>query len=232
MRKALLVFSYIVFALCLFSVCTVLAEDEGWKQELTADKQEIKAERAETKEHAQEARAEEKGLRDQIHAAMQSGDKETAQKLRSQLRSMHQENVGQMRQDKKDIKINMQDFKQDVKEVRQEGNLPPRRDRDNNPPGPMGGPGTNWENRPGLQGGPGTSPDRRPVMDRDNNPPGPMGGRGTNWENKPGPQGGVGTSPNIRGPKMQQGAAQAGQQSGPKGGVGGSPRGGRGGQRR
>ncbi len=37
----------------------------------------------------------------------------------------------------------------------------PRRDRDNNPPGRAGGPGTNWENRPGPAGGPGASPDRR-----------------------------------------------------------------------
>ncbi|MGE0666973.1 MAG: hypothetical protein AB7O49_10495 [Sphingomonadales bacterium] len=34
------------------------------------------------------------------------------------------------------------------------------RDRDDNPPGPAGGPGTNWENPPGPRGGPGTSPDR------------------------------------------------------------------------
>lgn len=34
-------------------------------------------------------------------------------------------------------------------------------DRDNNPPGPAGGPGTNWENPPGPVGGPGASPDRR-----------------------------------------------------------------------
>ena len=33
-------------------------------------------------------------------------------------------------------------------------------DRDDNPPGRMGGPGTNWENPPGLAGGPGASPDR------------------------------------------------------------------------
>lgn len=37
-------------------------------------------------------------------------------------------------------------------------------DRDGNPPGPAGGPGTNWENRPGAQGGPGASPDRRPRL--------------------------------------------------------------------
>lgn len=33
-------------------------------------------------------------------------------------------------------------------------------DRDGNPPGPAGGPGTNWENPPGLRGRPGASPDR------------------------------------------------------------------------
>ncbi len=36
-------------------------------------------------------------------------------------------------------------------------------DRDDNPPGPVGGPGTNWENPPGPVGGPGASPDRRIV---------------------------------------------------------------------
>ena len=36
-----------------------------------------------------------------------------------------------------------------------------RRDKDDNPPGPAGGPGTNWENPPGPAGGPGASPDRR-----------------------------------------------------------------------
>ena len=35
-------------------------------------------------------------------------------------------------------------------------------DRDNNPPGPAGGRGTNWENPPGPAGGPGASPDRHP----------------------------------------------------------------------
>ena len=88
-------------------------------------------------------------------------------------------------------------------------------DRDDNPPGPRGGPGTNWENPPGPIGGPGTSPDTRyrwylhPYVyhvrgccywhDYDNNPPGPRGGPGTNWENPPGPRGGPGASPNRRG---------------------------------
>ena len=76
------------------------------------------------------------------------------------------------------------------------GGVADARDRDNNPPGPVGGRGTNWENPPGPVGGPGTSPNRRVRIDRDNNPPGPLGGRGTNWENPPGPVGGPGASPN------------------------------------
>jgi len=79
-------------------------------------------------------------------------------------------------------------------------------DLDNNPPGPRGGPGTNWENPPGPRGGPGASPDAKPwrpwvwrkLFDNDDNPPGPRGGRGTNWENPPGPRGGPGASPNVK----------------------------------
>lgn len=71
-------------------------------------------------------------------------------------------------------------------------------DYDNNPPGPVGGNGTNWENVPGPQGGTGASPNyksRHYQKDPDNNPPGIAGGKGTNWENRPGPQGGPGASP-------------------------------------
>lgn len=85
-----------------------------------------------------------------------------------------------------------------------------------NPPGPAGGPGTNWRNPPGPVGGPGASPFYRGwhyrawqghnyywhprllcwyLPDNDSNPPGPAGGPGTNWENPPGPVGGPGASP-------------------------------------
>lgn len=91
------------------------------------------------------------------------------------------------------------------------------KDRDSNPPGPRGGPGTDWENPQGRLGGPGSSPDQRwrrafqnTVVwvwhpgktcwfhDPDQNPPGRRGGLGTNWENPPGPIGGAGASPDIR----------------------------------
>ena len=58
-------------------------------------------------------------------------------------------------------------------------NIP--RDCDNNPPGRIGGRGTNWENPRGPVGGPGYG---RRWRDNDNNPPGRIGGRGTNWEKR------------------------------------------------
>ncbi|MGQ0800390.1 MAG: hypothetical protein ACT4NL_09800 [Pseudomarimonas sp.] len=41
------------------------------------------------------------------------------------------------------------------------GDVQARRDRDDNPPGPRGGAGSNWENPRGWRGGPGASPDHR-----------------------------------------------------------------------
>lgn len=64
--------------------------------------------------------------------------------------------------------------------------------RRHNPPGPRGGPGTNWVNPPGPRGGAGAS---RLARGWRSNPPGPRGGPGTNWANPPGPAGGPGTSP-------------------------------------
>ena len=91
------------------------------------------------------------------------------------------------------------------------------RDQDNNPPGPKGGEGSNWENRPGPQGGPGAGPDRR--HDHDNNPPGAKGGAGTNWENPKGPAGGPGASPN-----RHPNGGGGGNPPGPRGGPGGGGR--------
>jgi hypothetical protein len=91
--------------------------------------------------------------------------------------------------------------------------------RRGNPPGPRGGPGTNWIRpvvplrprvvvpvrpyhrghfhvRPGIRWGfgfgLGYGAGRRGFR---SNPPGPRGGWGTNWANPPGPAGGPGASP-------------------------------------
>lgn len=64
--------------------------------------------------------------------------------------------------------------------------------RRTNPPGPRGGPGTNWVRPVGPMGPVAASRYRRAFR---SNPPGPRGGRGTNWANPPGPVGGPGVSP-------------------------------------
>ncbi|MFA6600744.1 MAG: hypothetical protein WC352_00350 [Candidatus Omnitrophota bacterium] len=168
------------------------AAQTDWKQTLTSDKQAIAQQRDEMKASAQAGKTEEKTLQDQIKAARASGDKEKAKSLEDQLKAMHQENVAQRKQDKQDIKTARQELNQD----RKAAGYPPKMDKDNNPPGAKGGPGTNWENPKGPKGGPGAGPNRGQGMDRDNNPPGAKGGPGTNWENPKGPKGGPGASPN------------------------------------
>ncbi|MDD5130869.1 MAG: hypothetical protein PHS66_07495, partial [Candidatus Omnitrophica bacterium] len=74
---------------------------------------------------------------------------------------MHQDNVQEKIEDKKELQADVRQLKSDIKEARQEGYLPLRIDKDNNPPGPKGGVGTNWENPPGPKGGPGASPNRK-----------------------------------------------------------------------
>lgn len=192
-------------------------EAADWKQEISSDREQLKGVKDEIKGNAQTAREEEKNLREQIRQAEQSGDPATAESLKEQLRTTHQENVQQMQEDRQGLKDARQELKTDVKgahfdrmdknndgvvdDAERKAFQDNRKkfDQDNNPPGPKGGPGTNWENKPGLQGGAGASPDYRGPRDRDNNPPGPKGGRGTNWENRPGPQGGPGASPNRGG---------------------------------
>lgn len=51
-----------------------------------------------------------------------------------------------------------------MKEMREKRMAGMGMDKDNNPPGPAGGAGTNWENPPGAKGGPGASPDRKPFL--------------------------------------------------------------------
>jgi hypothetical protein len=186
----------------------------------------VYAQEAQRKINAESARQEEKALQEQMRQAQQSGDPATAKSLIEQIRSMHHENVQQKQKDQQAIQYQRQGMKAESKEVRQtriDANVrgpkadrnndgivddterkaarehQKKKDRDNNPPGAKGGPGTNWENKPGPQGGPGASPDHGQRKDRDNNPPGAEGGAGTNWENKPGPQGGAGASPDRKG---------------------------------
>ncbi|MDO8662998.1 MAG: hypothetical protein Q7K98_07270 [Candidatus Omnitrophota bacterium] len=234
MRKALLASSGIVFCFFLCGASGVYAqqgEDSSVTnvgQEISSDKQQIKDQRQEISRNAQASRAEEASLRQQIKAALDAGDRATANQLRGQLKAAHQENVLEKQQDIQSMRDSRNELKADVNQARQEGFMHPQANAGNNPPGPAGGPGA--------------GPNRGTRMDRDNNPPGPVGGQGSNWENRPGPQGGPGASPNIRpqgsnppGPQGGPGVSR-GNPPGPRGGAGsgrnaGAPRGGKSGRK-
>jgi hypothetical protein len=134
----------------------------SYKEERTADKQAIESQKAAIKEQATAAHQEEGALKEQIRAAEQSGDIETAKNLREQLKSVHQQNKQERQQSRQAIGEAKKEMRQDKREAIKKTILPHRGDRDNNPPGPKGGPGTNWENPPGPKGGPGASPNKRP----------------------------------------------------------------------
>jgi len=146
------VLAFVIFSLCLVPLwANVFAQEEAsesgtdWKQEVSADIQQLKEQRQGIKQNAEAARQEEKNLRDQMHQAVQSGDMETAKSLREQLKAAHQENLQQKQQDIQALKEAKQGIKQDVRQARQEAGLPPRGDQQQgNPPGynpPGAGPG-------------------------------------------------------------------------------------------
>jgi peptidoglycan hydrolase CwlO-like protein len=146
--------------------CAAYAQDQvetakDWKKEVRADKAKIAEQKKEIKANATAAHAEEKQLRGQIRAARASGDEATAKQLEAQLKATHAENVQEMKSDKKELQDAKRELKHDAKPPRKPHYaLPKKADIDNNPPGPKGGPGTNWENPPGPKGGPGASPNR------------------------------------------------------------------------
>ena len=168
MQKKFLLFSVIIFVLTLIGTYSVLAQEGGestsradWKQEIYSDKQQIQEQKQEISADAQAARTEEEQLRQQIKMAMDAGNLQLAQDLKHQFRSVHQANLQEKTQDQQNMQAAKQELKSDIQDARQEGYLPPKRDKDNNPPGAKGGPGTNWENPPGPKGGPGASPNRK-----------------------------------------------------------------------
>ncbi len=167
MKKGIFVFSGVVFCILLCNTCKIYAQEgesnANWKQELASGRQEIKGERQELKQDAQAALAEEDQLRQQIRNAVEAGDMKTADQLKAQLRKTHHENVQERQQDQKDIQSSRQELIQETQEMKKAHFE--KMDRDNNPPGAKGGPGTNWENPPGAKGGPGASPDRKPKGD-------------------------------------------------------------------
>ncbi|MFH1799681.1 MAG: hypothetical protein ABH891_02375 [Candidatus Omnitrophota bacterium] len=175
MRKMLWVFVAVIFCGSLLCAAKVHAEESGAstapglkKEELAADKEAIKAQKAEMKTHAQAARTEGKSLKKQIKEAEAAGDTAKVKELQAQLQTIYKENAQERHQDRKELG----DAKKELRKERVDRNnngvvdrkekkMAGKRDKDNNPPGSKGGPGTNWENPPGPKGGPGASPDRK-----------------------------------------------------------------------
>lgn len=189
MKIARAVFFYAAVLSLVAGPACLFAEDAGssnsasgsttdWKQELSSDQAAIKAQKEQMKGNAQAGKEEERALHEKIRQAIQSGDHQTAQTLMGQLKTMHQENVQQRQQDRQALKSARQELNSDRKKAwtertdkNKDGTVDQTekqqtrgwwrgRDKDNNPPGKAGGPGTNWENPPGPKGGPGASPNR------------------------------------------------------------------------
>jgi pyrimidine operon attenuation protein/uracil phosphoribosyltransferase len=110
-------------------VAPAFAEDKGpaWKKELSADKQKIQKERQDMKQDAKAAHAEEKQLKTQIRDAKSSGEAQKAKQLKDQLKAVHQDNVQEMKADKKALRDAKQAYKKDKQAARKEGALPPKK---------------------------------------------------------------------------------------------------------
>ena len=121
MKKMLWVFMAVVFCGTLSGTAMLFAEDSAGstatnlKEAVTADKQKIAAEKSEIKTNSQAAHSEEAELKSQIKAAKLAGDKEKVKALRAQLKGMHQKNVQEMHQDKKDLNVAKKKLKHDRK---------------------------------------------------------------------------------------------------------------------
>ncbi|HNX68209.1 MAG TPA: hypothetical protein PLL75_04235 [Candidatus Omnitrophota bacterium] len=93
------------------------ADAEGWKAKLEADKKAMAAKRQEMKQNSQAARSEEKDLRKKMQEASAAGDKAKAQELRTQLKTTHQQNVAEMKTDKKEMQAARKEMRTDRKEA-------------------------------------------------------------------------------------------------------------------
>ncbi|MFA5362419.1 MAG: hypothetical protein WC335_04130 [Candidatus Omnitrophota bacterium] len=98
---------------------TTLGTD--WKEEFASDKQAIKEQKETIQQNAGAAKDEEQVLKDQIQAAVQNKDFETAKQLKSQMKSTHQENLQQRDADKTALQDARQEMKDDRKAARQAG---------------------------------------------------------------------------------------------------------------
>ncbi len=133
-RRFLWATGIVLTGLCLVSPVKLFAQEEAteetgtsnWREEFKADLEQLKQQRAEMKSNAEASRQEEKVLIDQMQEAIKNGDYETAKSLRQELRATHRENVEGMKSDRQQFKENRQELRSDVKNARENGQMPPR----------------------------------------------------------------------------------------------------------
>ncbi|OGW75420.1 MAG: hypothetical protein A2Z72_00290 [Omnitrophica bacterium RBG_13_46_9] len=123
MRRISLILSNVIICFFLCSIYKTYAQEEGssdtqWKQGLQPDRQEVTDEREEIKQNAQAAGTEEAGSRRQIRDAAETGDMEKTAQITEQLRSIHEEHIRKMQEDKEGLPVALQELKKDEKNAR------------------------------------------------------------------------------------------------------------------
>ena len=83
--------------------------------EVAAGKAKVVEEKTQIKDNSQAARAAEMNLHKQIFEAQKAGDTAKVQTLRAQLKTTHQQNAGQMKQDKTGLKTAKKELRTDRK---------------------------------------------------------------------------------------------------------------------
>lgn len=166
----------VLAAALVVSLCSLGYAEEGetgseaktdWKKEKQGFVQQQKEENKEWRDDFQSRRKaaleeyKAQGLSPEEIKEKMAGYREEAKEHRQSQKTENREFAQNLKTERKAARLEKMDANKDgdidKAERKKFGN---RKDRDNNPPGPKGGPGTNWENRPGPKGGPGTSLDR------------------------------------------------------------------------
>jgi len=125
------VWSVIVWGAVLGMAGVVLAQEAKQEvsskenKELRADRKDILEDRKEISKRAEEARVQERDLREQVAQADRAGDLEKAAQLRDQLKVMHDEHVKEMQAERKKLHESWKGLKGEVKEADKQGELSP-----------------------------------------------------------------------------------------------------------
>ena len=118
MKKVLWMFAAVLFLGGLPGTARVYAEVATGSSVTSLDQQKIQEEKQKIKTDAQTAKTEEKDLRAQIKQAKAAGDKQKVAELEKQLKTTHQANVQQRKEDKKGLQGAKKELRKDTKVAR------------------------------------------------------------------------------------------------------------------